>query len=184
MAHLEQQFFLKYAKLTFPKFFRKTKVLEVGSLNINGTVRVFFEEPEQYVGCDLGPGPNVDVVCCGHELQYPNGSFDVSISCECFEHDIHWQKTFRKMWKLTRPEGLVVFSSATEGRPEHGTTNATPQDAPFTNDYYHNLTAKDFVESFKLSDMFSYYRFFINNAAHDLYFWGICHKQRVVISTK
>jgi SAM-dependent methyltransferase len=184
MAHLAQQLYIKHIKLSFPQFFRKTKVLEVGSLNINGTVRVFFEEPEQYVGCDLGPGTDVDIVSCGHELQYPNGSFDVSISCECFEHDSHWQKTFRKMWELTRPEGLVVFSCATEGRPEHGTSIATPWDAPFTNDYYHNLTAKDFIESFILPDMFSYYRFFVNNEVHDLYFLGICQKLGVVVPTE
>jgi len=173
MAHPAQQLFIRQIRSAFEGFFIKTKVLEIGSLNINGTVRIFFEKPKLYVGCDLGPGPGVDTVSYGHELQYQAGFFDVSISCECFEHDRYWKKTFQKMWELVRPAGLVVFSCATEGREEHGTVNNGPHVAPFTNDYYNNLKEEDFLQSFNLSNMFSYYNFSVNNSVNDLYFWGI-----------
>ena len=169
MSHQQQLDFIKSVKDQLPEYFKGTRVLEVGSLNINGSVRQFFE-PDQYIGCDLGEGARVDIVCRGHELPYPNESFDVVISCECFEHDRHWEKTFQKMVDLVRKGGLVIFSCATIGRPEHGTTRTSPADAPFTNDYYRNLREEDFNQ-FKSS--FDSYRFSQCLRPRDLYFWGL-----------
>ena len=169
MSHQQQLDFVQSVKDEFPEYFKGTKVLEVGSLNINGSVRQFFE-PDQYIGCDLGEGDGVDIVCQGHELPYPNESFDVVISCECFEHDKHWEKTFQKMIDLVRKGGLVIFSCATIGRAEHGTTRTSPADAPFTNDYYRNLREEDFNQ-FKSS--FDSYRFSQCLSPRDLYFWGL-----------
>ena len=169
MSHQQQLDFVQSVKDEFPEYFKGTKVLEIGSLNINGSVRQFFE-PDQYIGCDLGEGAGVDIVCQGHELPYPNESFDVVISCECFEHDRHWEKTFQKMIDLVRTGGLVIFSCATIGRPEHGTTRTSPADAPFTNDYYRNLREEDF-DQFKSS--FNSYRFSQCLRPRDLYFWGL-----------
>ena len=169
MSHQQQLDFVQSVKDEFPEYFKGTKVLEVGSLNINGSVRQFFE-PVQYIGCDRGEGAGVDIVCQGHELPYPNESFDVVISCECFEHDKHWEKTFQKMIDLVRKGGLVIFSCATIGRAEHGTTRTSPADAPFTNDYYRNLREEDFNQ-FKSS--FDSYRFSQCLSPRDLYFWGL-----------
>jgi SAM-dependent methyltransferase len=169
MSHQQQLDFIKSVKDQLPEYFKGTRVLEVGSLNINGSVRQFFE-PDQYIGCDLGEGAGVDIVCRGHELPYPNESFDVVISCECFEHDRHWEKTFQKMVDLVRKGGLVIFSCATIGRPEHGTTRTSPADAPFTNDYYRNLREEDF-DQFKSS--FDSYKFSQCLRPRDLYFWGL-----------
>jgi hypothetical protein len=93
------------------------------------------------------------------------------ISCECFEHDKHWKETFETMWRIAR--GLVIFSCATTGRPEHGTTATSPADSPFTNDYYMNLTEEDFKKEFDFDSMFSKYQFSVCNRPEDLYFWGL-----------
>jgi SAM-dependent methyltransferase len=170
MSHQQQLSFVASVKDQFPEYFSQTKVLEVGSLNINGSVRQFFENPDKYIGCDLGEGPGVDIVCRGHELPYPDGVFDVVISCECFEHDKHWEKTFQKMIDLAREGGLVIFSCATIGRPEHGTSRASPIDAPFTNDYYQNLREEDFND---FKPFFKQYKFGQCLSAKDLYFWGL-----------
>ena len=76
MSHKEQTDFVAAVKDKHPEFFQNKKVLEVGSLNINGTVRDFFTDCE-YVGCDLGEGPGVDIVCAGQDLDFPDNSFDV-----------------------------------------------------------------------------------------------------------
>jgi hypothetical protein len=39
MAHLEQKVYIKSIKDKFPYYFNNTKVLEIGSLNINGSIR-------------------------------------------------------------------------------------------------------------------------------------------------
>lgn len=172
MSHQSQLDFVDRVRNKFPEQFVNSKVLEVGSLNINGTVRIFFQDCD-YTGVDIGPGKDVDLVCPGHELTFPNETFDTTISCECFEHDKHWKLTFQKMYALTKPNGLVVFSCATTGRPEHGTTRTSPADAPFTNDYYRNLEAGDFAAAFNLDEMFSDYQFQAWPWPADLYFYGV-----------
>lgn len=42
MAHGAQRVFFEKVREEFPEFFSGQRVLEVGSLNINGTVRDFF----------------------------------------------------------------------------------------------------------------------------------------------
>ena len=53
--------FFEGTKILHPELFTGTRVLEVGSLDINGSVRPIFTDCE-YVGLDLGPGPGVDVI--------------------------------------------------------------------------------------------------------------------------
>jgi hypothetical protein len=68
MAHVEQREFFEKMRDSFPDAFTGVSVLEVGSLNINGTVRDFFDAKE-YVGVDLIEGPGVDRVCAGQDLR-------------------------------------------------------------------------------------------------------------------
>jgi hypothetical protein len=170
MSHQSQLDFVKSVKDMFPYSFKDAKVMEIGSLNINGTVRVFFEQCD-YTGVDLSQGKDVDIVGRIHMLPLMSNSFDTVISCECFEHDKHWKETFAQMYNIAR--GLVIFSCATTGRPEHGTTRTSPADSPFTNDYYRNLTEKDFREEFDFDAIFSKYQFSTCGRPEDLYFWGL-----------
>jgi len=169
LSHPAQIEFVASLKSQFPDYFVRKNVLEVGSLNINGSIRPFFEQCI-YVGVDLGAGADVDVVARGEDLAYPDSSFDVVASCECFEHNPAWVKTFANMIRMS--SGLVFFSCATTGRAEHGTRRTSPHDAPFCGDYYRNLTEQDFREAFDLSE-FRQYAFTTNDQAHDLYFWGV-----------
>ena len=169
MSHPNQMSFVKTVKDCFPDSFANKKVLEVGSLNINGSVREFFTNCD-YLGVDIGEGKDVDLVCKGHELPFPNLSFDVVISCECLEHDVYWDKTFQKMCELSKD--LVIMTCATTGRPEHGTTATNADAAPFTNDYYRNLAIHDFVDNFDFHNIFKHFGFAINSDSDDLYFWG------------
>jgi hypothetical protein len=55
MAHPQQAEFVAYCRLQYPQNFKDCKVLEVGSLDINGSIRDFFTDC-QYIGVDLGEG--------------------------------------------------------------------------------------------------------------------------------
>jgi hypothetical protein len=162
--------FVDSVRMQFPRYFHNAKVLEVGSLDINGSVRRFFHECD-YLGVDIGMGNGVDLVQSGHLLTFPAGHFDTSISCECFEHNKYWAETFSNMARMTN--GLVIMTCATTGRPEHGTIASSPKDAPFTNDYYRNLTEHEFLETFNMKDMFLDWQFTTNQSPADLYFWGL-----------
>lgn len=176
MSHIQQKEFVAEVKFKLPEFFNNKKVLEVGSLNINGTVRDMFHNCD-YIGIDLDEGADVDVISSGQDYDAPDDFFDVICSLECFEHNPYWYETFLNMMRMCRPGGLVFFTCATEGRLEHGTSRTTPADSPFTVsngwDYYQNLTEKDFTDKINLEEHFKYYYFSVNNESHDLYFYGI-----------
>ena len=142
MAHPAQVSFLNALKNKFPNKFKKCSVVDIGSLDINGNTRFLFEDPE-YVGVDIGEGPNVDVVSTGHEYRSEK-RFDIVISTECFEHDMHYKETLKNCIKLCKAGGLFIFTCASEGRAEHGTTRTSTSDAPLLKgewaNYYKNLT--------------------------------------------
>lgn len=169
MAHKQQFDFVESVRSKFPDNFYKAKVLEIGSLNINGTIRDLFVDCD-YLGVDVGEGKDVDLVCLGQDLDHPDQTYDTTISCECFEHNPDWEETFLNMHRMTKIGGLVIFSCATTGRPEHGTSRCSPADAPLISwDYYRNLTEQDF----NVDGMFSEHQFSTNTGTHDLYFYGV-----------
>lgn len=170
--HAEQSFFIQTVKTAHPQYFYGTRVLDIGSLDINGNNRQFFYACD-YVGIDIGPGANVDVVARGHEY-ISSEPFDVVISTECFEHDEYWQETFLAVVnRHLKPGGLFVFTCATTGRPEHGTRRTSPQDAPFVGDYYRNLTEADYRAFINFDTIFQAHAFSSRVSPADLYFWGI-----------
>lgn len=171
MSHVEQQNFVSSVKDKFPEYFNRKRVLEVGSWNVNGTVRDFFTNCD-YVGIDLAEGKDVDVVCAGHT--YKNEiPFDVSISCECFEHNKYWLETFINMISHVNKDGLIVMTCATTGRLEHGTSTCAPECSMSMGefgDYYKNLTEEDFTSNIDMNFWFSVWEFKVEG--FDLYFWG------------
>lgn len=171
MAHNAQRNFCEYVKAKHPDHFSNVKVLDVGSLDINGNNRYLFED-SVYQGIDLAPGNNVDIVKPIHEYK-PEDMFDTIISTEMLEHDKHYVKSLNRMVELLRSGGLLLLTFATTGRQEHGTNRTRTSDSPFTCDYYKNLTQFDIQDAIDLEKCFSNYRFAINSNPNDLYFWGL-----------
>ena len=175
MAHPQQVSFLKSVQEKFPDKFKNCNVLDIGSLDINGSTRFLFENYE-YTGVDLGEGKNVDVVCKGHEFK-SNTKFNVVISTECFEHDMHYKETLKNCVEHLAPGGIFLFTCASTGRAEHGTRRTSPNDAPLLtgewSDYYKNLTAEDVKEVLDVNEIFSQCQFIYEPNHKDLYFWGI-----------
>lgn len=179
MAHPEQRAFFERVKEMFPEHFCDVRVLDIGSLDVNGNLRGCFDAPFWYVGLDLGYGKNVDVVCPGHLFDC-GFKFDTVVSAECLEHDVFWDRTILNMVRLTRSGGLVAISCATDGRKEHGTMNCEPMSAPLLRlisnkwaNYYRNLTEADFRNVLDVESLFCGFAFEVNEQTHDLYFWGI-----------
>ena len=183
MAHQEQINFCLYVKEKYPDFFKNKRVLDVGSGDINGNNRYLFEKCDYY-GCDVVQTENVTNVGFCHELPFDNETFDVIISTECFEHDIFWTASLRKIFQMLKVGGLFFFSCATTGRPEHGTLRSRTGSSNTTKlglDYYGNLTAEDVDRVLHVNDTFKNAEFKLNPMAgrgqsEDLYFSGI--KQR------
>jgi len=175
MAHAQQlQFVKSIANLLSPDFYSH-KIIEIGSANVNGSIRPFFPN-SNYLGVDLSAGPGVDLICEGDKVPEPDDSFDIAISCECLEHNPNWADTFFNMYRMTKKGGVVIFTCATTGRPEHGTTRTSPQLSPGTQslnwDYYKNLTQADFEKIADFNKLFSSHFFSVNKFSSDLYFFG------------
>jgi SAM-dependent methyltransferase len=172
MAHQSQIDFMLSVKSRFPERFQNCRVLDIGSLDLNGNNRYLFEN-YRYLGVDIGDGNNVDLVCPGHKV-IDDAGFDVVISTECLEHDEYWSETLANMVNLTKRDGLLLLSCATTGRPEHGTKKTSPADSPFTNDYYKNITIDDIQLAINIPLVFKQYELkTISTPSCDLYFWGI-----------
>ena len=176
MAHPQQAEYFSAVRTLYPEHFAQARVLEVGSLDINGSVRDLFGDCD-YTGVDLQPGPGVDLACPGHLLAFASGSFDTVISAECFEHNPFWRETLANMMRMTRPGGLVLISCATTGRKEHGTSRTNPDASPFTVqekwDYYKNLTARDLERGINLAGWLADWDAWTNFVTYDLYFVGL-----------
>ena len=178
MAHPAQVDYCNSIKSKFPKYFKNTKVVDFGSLDINGSNREFFEDCD-YTGIDIGPGKNVDIVSMAHEYTAPDNTYDVVISTEMFEHDRFLYLSLPNMIRVLRPGGLFLFTCASTNRAEHGTLRKESNSSPLTsripewNEYYKNLTENDIRDVISVEDLFSAYEFISERNDEDLYFWGI-----------
>ena len=178
MAHPEQAEFFSGVRSHYSAAFSSARVLEVGSLDINGSVRELFSNCD-YTGVDLQLGPGVDLARQGQLVDFPTAHFDTTISAECLEHNPFWRETVANMLRMTRPGGLVLISCATTGRLEHGTSRTNPDASPFTSaekwEYYQNLSASDLESSLNLDGWLADWSSWINFITRDLYFVGIRH---------
>lgn len=176
MSHPEQLDFFRVVAEANRELLAGASLLEIGSFDVNGSVRSIFDSVHQYSGVDLVAGPGVDIVDYGHMVDMADASLDVTISSECFEHDPHWVQTFLNMIRMTRPGGLVVVTCAGRGRFEHGTVRTGAECSPGTQfqglDYYRNLTSAEF-ELLPLASFFADYRFWYEPRHRDLYFAGV-----------
>ena len=176
MSHIDQLKFIKVFKEFYiiNNFNKHINVLEIGSLDVNGNIRNLFDFTNEYTGIDLEKGPNVDLVLNGTNIDELNKNFDIIISCECFEHAKDWKLIFEKMCQISKPNSFIVISVASTGRVEHGTERSGNWQSPGNkDDYYLNLTKKDFIKNFNLKKIFSNHFFFYNVNSYDLYFVGI-----------
>lgn len=178
MAHQQQRFFVHAIRQLMPHYFAQRSVIEVGSLNLNGSVRECFSEC-QYLGLDVGEGRDVDLVCHGENYGGAASSADVLISCEAMEHNPQWKKTWLNMLRLVKEDGLLIMTCATNGRRQHGTAEFMPSDSPLTmsqgQSYYRNLVADDFTALLNHDAWFAVWGFFQDHSSHDLYFFGVGH---------
>ena len=176
MSHIDQINFINEFKEFYINngFNKDVNVLEIGSLDVNGNIRDLFNFCNNYTGVDLEKGPNVDLVMDGVDIYKLNKNFDIIISCECFEHAKNWKKIFEQMCQNSKPNSFIIISVASSGRVEHGTERSGKWQSPGNkDDYYRNLTKKDFDNNFDLKSIFSNYFFFYNVNSFDLYFVGI-----------
>src|SRR5574343_1072721 len=115
MAHKEQKDFFNKVKEKYPNNFKNIKVVDFGSLDVNGSLKDMFDNCE-YLGVDIVQGNNVDIVTKAHEFT-SDVQYDTVISGEMLEHDEYWKQSLMNMYNVCKQGGLIAISCAGEGRP-------------------------------------------------------------------
>jgi len=96
-------------------------ILDMGSADVNGTYRPLFDVPNwNYVGCDIGDGPNVDLVLQDpyEALPFSEDSFDVIISGQVLEHVAFPWVVLGEWERVLKVGGLLCVIVPSTG-PEH-----------------------------------------------------------------
>jgi SAM-dependent methyltransferase len=90
--------------------------LEVGSYNVNGSLRDSVNDYKMYIGLDQSEGPGVDVISKpGDPFPFDNDSFDVVCSSSAFEHDPAFWITFKEMVRVLKTGGLLYVCAPSQG---------------------------------------------------------------------
>lgn len=117
-------------------------VLEVGSKNVNGTVRhdVMLLRPKEYIGVDIEAGDGVDEIVNAYDLvkHFGEERFDIVISTEMVEHVQDWVKVFDNMKRVLKPNGILLITT----RDKNSALHSYPIDC-------WRYEEDDFIEIFK-----------------------------------
>jgi hypothetical protein len=98
------------------------RVLEVGSYDVNGSVRPYIEslEPSQYLGVDASAGPRVDqVVDCMRLCDEVGYGWDLVVSTEMLEHVRDWRGCMWQLASAVKPNGMLLVTTRSPGFKYH-----------------------------------------------------------------
>lgn len=114
-----------FDKHTKPDMFTGKTVIEVGSLDVNGSVRgpVLAHRPASYVGIDFVKGKGVDKLLSAEKLvdEYGPRSFDTVISTEMLEHAENWRECVNAMKDVCKT--WLIITTRGPGFPRHSYPN-------------------------------------------------------------
>ncbi len=118
------------------------RILEVGSLEVNGEIRPLFPWAKEYTGLDQVAGPGVDIVADATKWDYPASEFDIVISTEMFEHCREWWMVIAGARKTLKPGGALLVTCAGPDRRQHGQHGAPD---PAEGEWYENIVPDDLL---------------------------------------
>jgi SAM-dependent methyltransferase len=96
---------------------RPLRILDVGGADVNGSYRPLFDHPGwSYTSADLDKDVSVDVVLTDPEhLPFDDGSYDVVISGNTFEHAPTFWRLFAEMVRVCATDGVTIVSAPSAG---------------------------------------------------------------------
>lgn len=120
--HYGQSFFETYFKDPPPC---KRIIVDVGSQDVNGSLRQFAPQDSQYVGVDFVEGAGVDIVIKDpYKLPFETGSVDAVVCSSVYEHSEFFWMLFLESLRILKPTGLLYLNA-----PSNGALHRYPIDA-------------------------------------------------------
>jgi SAM-dependent methyltransferase len=91
-------------------------IFEFGSLQVPGQegfadLRLLFPN-KKYIGCDMREGPGVDKILDLHDISIPSETVGTALCLETLEHVEFPHRALKEIYRILKPEGVVVISSA------------------------------------------------------------------------
>jgi SAM-dependent methyltransferase len=110
---------MRYAVLFFETHAKSLgggRVLDIGSQDVNGSLKDVCPPGLAYVGVDFVPGKGVDVVLDDpYVLPFASESFDAVVSSSCFEHSQFFWVLFLEILRVLKPAGLLYLNVPSNG---------------------------------------------------------------------
>ena len=104
---------------TYAKHKESGLVVDIGSQNVNGSLKEVMPDRFRYLGLDFKEANNVDIVLDDpYQIPLESDSVDILVSSSCLEHSEFFWLTFLEMVRVTKPDGLI-YLNAPSGGPHH-----------------------------------------------------------------
>ncbi len=142
------------------------RILDVGSMDVRGSLRSAAPEGAHYVGVDLAPGKGVDVVLADPDhFPFEDRSFDAIVSTSCFEHAEFFWLTVLECARVLAHGGYLYLNA-----PSNGMYHPAPTDnwrfypdagRAMTRWSTRNGLPMELVESFILNQIDDYWNDFV-----------------------
>jgi SAM-dependent methyltransferase len=110
---------MEYGAEFFNVYLKNAKdltIIDIGSQDINGSLRSVAPPNNKYIGIDFLKAKGVDVVITDqYSLPFDNESVDVIVSSSCFEHSEFFWLLFNEGLRILKPTGLMYINAPSNG---------------------------------------------------------------------
>lgn len=91
-------------------------LVEIGSQNVNGSLRDVCPAGVKYIGLDFAAGDGVDIVIEDpYVLPVEDGTADVVVSSSCFEHSEFFWLVFLEAMRILKQDGIFYLNAPSNG---------------------------------------------------------------------
>jgi SAM-dependent methyltransferase len=92
------------------------RLIEIGSQDVNGSLRDLAPKHIEYIGVDFASGKGVDVILDDpYKLPFGDASADLILSSSCFEHSEMFWLVFLEIMRVLKPHGLFYLNVPSNG---------------------------------------------------------------------
>jgi len=110
---------MEYGAAFFNTYLKNTKdltIVDIGSQDVNGSLRSVAPPNNKYIGVDFLEAKGVDVVITNpYSLPFEDESVDAVVSSSCFEHSEFFWLLFNEALRILKPTALLYINAPSNG---------------------------------------------------------------------
>lgn len=94
----------------------RRRILDIGSMNINGSLRDHARAGDEYVGVDMAAGPGVEIVLDDpYVMPFTDRHFDAVVATSVFEHARFFWVLFVELARVCKDNGFIYLNVPSNG---------------------------------------------------------------------